>query len=47
MTDALVALADDRVMDEVRRSRSGRLSFLYDADWRGSGGAYPLSLTRG
>ena len=45
MTDTLVALADDRVMGEVRRSRSGRLSFVYDADWQGSGSAYPLSLS--
>ena len=45
MTDSLVALADDRIMGEVRRSRSGRLSFAYDAGWQGSAGAYPLSLS--
>ena len=45
MTDVLVALADDRVMGEVRRSRSGRPSFVYDAGWRASRGAYPLSLS--
>ena len=45
MTDVLVALADNRVMGEVRRSRSGRLSFVYAADWQAARGAYPLSLS--
>lgn len=45
MTDVLVALADDRIMGQVRRSRSGRLSFVYDPDWRADGGAYPLSVS--
>ena len=45
MTDMLVALADDRIMGEVRRSRSGRLSFVYDAGWQASRGAWPLSLS--
>lgn len=45
MTDVLVALADDRVMGEVRRARSGRLSFVYDADWQTARGAWPLSLS--
>ena len=45
MTDVLVALADDRIMGEIRRSRSGRLTFVYDEDWRANGAAYPLSLS--
>ena len=45
MTNVLVALADDRVMGEVRRSRSGRLSFAGIADWQAACGAYPLSLS--
>ena len=45
MTDRLVALADDHIMGEVRRSRSGRLSFVYDAGWQASRDAWPLSLS--
>ena len=45
MTDVLVALVDDRVMGEVRRSRSGRLSFVYDPGWQAARGAWPLSLS--
>ena len=45
MTDVLVALADDRVMGEVRRSRSGRLRFVYDAGWQETRGACPLSFS--
>lgn len=45
MTERLVVIADGRLMGEVHRSRSGRLTFVYDADWRASGNAYPLSLS--
>lgn len=45
MTDVLVALADGRVMGEIRRSRAGRLTFVYDESWRSRSGAYPLSLS--
>lgn len=45
MTDVLIVLADGRVMGEIRRSRAGRLTFVYDNDWRTSGNAYPLSLS--
>lgn len=45
MTDRLVVLADSHIMGEVRRSRSGRLTFVYDDDWRASSNAYPLSLS--
>jgi serine/threonine-protein kinase HipA len=45
MTDVLVALADGRVMGEIRRSRAGRLTFVYDENWRSRNDAYPLSLS--
>jgi len=45
MTDVLVVLADGRVMGEIRRSRAGRLTFVYDEGWRTSSNAYPLSLS--
>lgn len=45
MTDVLIILADGRVMGEIRRSRAGRLIFVYNDDWRASSNAYPLSLS--
>ncbi|TSJ64146.1 type II toxin-antitoxin system HipA family toxin [Starkeya sp. 3C] len=45
MTDRLVVLADGHIMGEVRRSRSGRLAFVYHDGWRRSSNAYPLSLS--
>lgn len=45
MTDVLIVLADGRIMGEIRRSRTGRLTFIYDDDWRASSNAYPLSLS--
>ena len=45
MTDVLIVLADGRIMGEIRRSRTGRLTFVYDDDWRASSNAYPLSLS--
>lgn len=41
----LVVVADRRIMGEIRRSRQGRLAFVYDDRWRSSDGAYPLSLS--
>ncbi|MDR3473004.1 MAG: type II toxin-antitoxin system HipA family toxin [Devosia sp.] len=45
MTDVLIVLADGRVMGEIRHSRAGRLTFVYDDDWRARSNAYPLSLS--
>lgn len=45
MTDRLVALANGRVVGEVQCDRRGQLAFVYDAGWRASGHAYPLSLS--
>jgi serine/threonine-protein kinase HipA len=45
MTDLLVILANGRVMGEIRRTRGGRLTFVYDKTWRTSRNAYPLSLS--
>lgn len=45
MTDRLVVLADSHIMGDIRRSRSGRLTFIYDDAWRTNSNAYPLSLS--
>ncbi len=44
MTEEVVALLDGAVVGTVRRRRD-RLSFVYDAGWRSSPTAYPLSLS--
>ena len=45
MTDRLVALANGRVVGEVQCDPRGQLAFVYDAGWRASQHAYPLSLS--
>ncbi len=45
MTDRLVALANGRVVGEVQCDARGQLAFVYDAGWRASEYAYPLSLS--
>ncbi len=50
MSDRLVILADGRIMgeirkDETRKDRRFRLTLVYDAQWRRTSGAYPLSLS--
>ncbi|WP_420346548.1 type II toxin-antitoxin system HipA family toxin [Pelagibius sp.] len=45
MTDQLVALLGGRAVGHVRRDRRGRLSFIYNDDWRDARGAYPLSVS--
>lgn len=45
MTDRLVALANGRVVGEVQCDPRGQLAFVYDAGWRASEHAYPLSLS--
>ena len=45
MTDQLVALLGGRAVGYVRRDRRGRLSFIYNDDWRYARGAYPLSVS--
>lgn len=45
MTDRLIAVANGRLVGEIRRDAGGRLRFGYDADWRRSPTAYPLSLS--
>jgi len=45
MTDTLVVVVDSKVMGEIRRSRTGRLSFIYADAWRAENTAYPLSLS--
>lgn len=45
MSDALVVVADRRIMGDIRRNRRGRLTFVYDERWQSTDGAYPLSLS--
>ncbi len=45
MSDELVALLAGQVVGRVRKDRQGRISFVYDEDWRRARGAYPLSLS--
>lgn len=45
MTSELVALLDGNEIGRVRNDARGRLTFVYNDDWRRSGGAYPLSLS--
>ena len=45
MTSELVALLDGREVGRVRNGARGRLTFVYDNDWRQAEGAYPLSLS--
>ncbi|WP_027516013.1 type II toxin-antitoxin system HipA family toxin [Bradyrhizobium sp. WSM1417] len=45
MTSELVALLDGREIGRVRNDARGRLTSVYDNDWRQAEGAYPLSLS--
>ena len=45
MTERLIALANGRLLGEIRRDARGRLSFEYDAAWSQDDAAYPLSLS--
>ncbi|MBB4259916.1 type II toxin-antitoxin system HipA family toxin [Bradyrhizobium sp. CIR3A] len=45
MTGELVALLDGNEVGRVRSDARSRLIFVYSDDWRGSAGAYPLSLS--
>jgi serine/threonine-protein kinase HipA len=45
MTSELVALLDGKEIGRVRNDARGRLTFVYDDDWRKSQDAYPLSLS--
>ncbi|MET3973586.1 serine/threonine-protein kinase HipA [Bradyrhizobium sp. JR7.2] len=45
MTSELVALLDGREIGHVRNDARGRLTLVYDQDWRQAEGAYPLSLS--
>ncbi|MET4315717.1 type II toxin-antitoxin system HipA family toxin [Bradyrhizobium sp. RT4b] len=45
MTSELVALLDGREIGRVRNDARGRLTLVYDQDWRQAEGAYPLSLS--
>jgi serine/threonine-protein kinase HipA len=45
MTDELVVLLGGNEIGRVRNNARGRLTFVYDNEWRGSRRAYPLSLS--
>ena len=45
MSDVLFLVADRRIMGEIQRDRRGRLTFVYDDNWRSMDGGYPLSLS--
>jgi serine/threonine-protein kinase HipA len=45
MTGELVALLDRKEIGRVRNDARGRLTFVYDDDWRKAPDAYPLSLS--
>lgn len=45
MTVPLLAVANGRLVGEIRRDTRGRLSFEYDTAWRRDDAAYPLSLS--
>lgn len=45
MTSELVVLLDGREVGRVRNDARGRLTLVYDEDWRQAEGAYPLSLS--
>ena len=45
MTGELVALLAGNEIGRVRHDARSRLTFVYDSNWRGTSGAYPLSLS--
>ncbi|WFU14433.1 type II toxin-antitoxin system HipA family toxin [Bradyrhizobium sp. CB3481] len=45
MTNELVVLLDGNEVGRVRNDPRGRLTFVYDRNWRRTHGAYPLSLS--
>jgi serine/threonine-protein kinase HipA len=45
MTDHLVIIVVGRIMGEIRKDKRARLTLAYDADWRQTPDAYPLSLS--
>ncbi len=45
MTNELVALLDGNEVGRVRNDARGRLTLVYNTNWRGTQGAYPLSLS--
>lgn len=45
MTKELFVLMDNRRMGRILQGENGKLTFLYDEDWRRSDRSYPLSLS--
>lgn len=45
MADELITLLEGRPVARLLRDKRGRLTFIYDEDWRADRSAYPLSLS--
>jgi serine/threonine-protein kinase HipA len=45
MTSELIALADNYEVGRITRNRKGKLSLVYNDDWREDSNAYPISLS--
>lgn len=45
MTDRLVAIINGRDVGSVEQAKNGRLSLLYDSQWRSADESYPISLS--
>lgn len=45
MTRELIALLDGKEVGRVHRDARGRLTFVYDDEWRKAADSYPLSLS--
>jgi serine/threonine-protein kinase HipA len=45
MIKELIAVVDSREMGRITRDRNGKLSFVYNNDWRNAPDAFPLSLS--
>jgi serine/threonine-protein kinase HipA len=45
MSGELIVLLSDREVGRVRQDQRHRLKFIYNDEWRETGGAYPLSLS--
>lgn len=45
MTNQLIALLDGKEVGRVNNDARGRLTFVYDSNWREARGSYPISLS--
>lgn len=45
MTRELIAIIEGREMGRVTRDKTGKLSFIYNEEWRNASDAFPLSIS--